>query len=56
MYIKAHPFGHEPIKNKHGRKAHYGDAKKKTQAIRMKNGEIRTVQHYVTRGGDIPHR
>ena len=56
MYIKAHPFGYEPIMKKPGRYAHYGATKKRTQAIRLKNGQVRTIQHYVTHGGDIPHR
>lgn len=45
MYIKAHPFGYVPVKKKN-RNTHYGETLKKTQVIRMKNGQTRTIKHY----------
>lgn len=45
MYIKAHPFGYTPIKQKN-RNTHWGETKKKIQVIRMSNGQVRTIQHY----------
>ena len=45
MYIKAHPFGYEAIKNK-DRKSHFGETLKKIQTIRMQNGQTRTIYHY----------
>jgi len=46
MYIKAHHFGYTPIKNKNGRKSHYGETLKKIQVVRMRNGQTRTIYHY----------
>lgn len=46
-YAKAHPFGYVGIKKvKADRNLHFGEQKKETQAIHMKNGQVRTIQHY----------
>ena len=46
-YAKAHPFGYVGIKKaKADRNRHFGEQKKETQSIHMKNGQIRTIQHY----------
>lgn len=44
--IKVHPIGFIAIKAKN-RADHTGETKKYLQTIRMKNGQIRTIQHYV---------
>ena len=44
---KAHPFGYIGIKKaKAERNPHFGEQKKYVQVIKMKNGQIRTIQHY----------
>jgi hypothetical protein len=43
--IKVHPIGFIAIKAKN-RADHTGETKKYVQTIRMKNGQIRTIQHY----------
>ena len=46
-YAKAHPFGYVGIKKaKAERNPHFGEQKKNTQTIYMKNGQVRTIQHY----------
>lgn len=42
--IAIHPMGY--IAPKSNQKDHYGETKKYVQTIRMKNGQIRTIQHY----------
>lgn len=44
--IKIHPVGFIAIKAKDRNQNHAGETKKYTQVIRMKNGQIRTIQHY----------
>ena len=47
MYVKAHPFGYVGIKKaKAERNSHFRELKKEIQTIHMKNGQIRTIQHY----------
>lgn len=43
--IKVHPIGFIAIKAKN-RADHTGETKKYVQTIRMKNGQVRTIQHY----------
>lgn len=43
--IKVHPMGYIAFKSKN-RKDHKGETKKYVQTIRMKNGQVRTIQHY----------
>ena len=43
--IKIHPIGFVAIKAKN-RADHKGETKKYVQTICMKNGQIRTIQHY----------
>jgi hypothetical protein len=47
MYVKAHPFGYVPIKTKVGdRKDHKFMSHKKTQTVRMPNGQTRVIHHF----------
>lgn len=47
MYVKAHPFGYVAIKKvKEERNHHFGEQKKCTQVVQMKNGQQRVIQHY----------
>ena len=43
--IKVHPIGYAPIQSK-SRNNHYGEQKKYVQTIKMRNGQIRSIQHY----------
>lgn len=45
--IKIHPIGFIAIKAKN-RNDHKGETKKYVQIVRMKNGQIRTIQHYTS--------
>lgn len=44
-FAKAHPFGYIPIKKKEDRSTK-SLQKKYLQVVRMKNGQVRTIQHY----------
>lgn len=44
--IKVHPVGFVAIKAKSRNQSHTGEARKYIQVIRMKNGQVRTIQHY----------
>lgn len=44
--VKVHPIGYIAV-NAKNRADHTGETKKYLQTIRMKNGQIRTIQHYV---------
>ena len=45
--IRIHPVGFVAIKAKDRNQNHTGETKKYVQTIRMKNGQIRAIQHYV---------
>lgn len=45
-YIKAHTIGYIPVEKKRDRKDHFGEQKKYVQVIKMKNGQVRSIQHY----------
>lgn len=51
MYAKAHPFNYIPVKNKksirHDSMMFRGESLDHIQVVRMKNGQTRTIKHYV---------
>lgn len=44
MYAKAHPFGYIPVKKRHEGRPF--TPKGFLQKVKMKDGSVRTIQHY----------
>ena len=44
--IKVHHFDYQKVKNTKSINVHSGEQPARKQAIRMKNGQVRTIVHY----------